>query len=83
MIDGPVGRSKYKLPIIPIRLEAQLINTADVIICFGVVEQYLAAAAGIMVRAGANNAPNIFMTSPIIIAYAKRIIRLIVLAGTP
>lgn len=82
-IAGPVGRSKYKLIPMPMTLEKQLINIAETIILDGVLERYLAAAAGIIVRAGANNAPNIFITIPIIIAYEKSTIRRIVFDGNP
>ncbi len=56
---------------------------ADVIISDGVFERYLAAAAGIIVSAGANNAPNIFMTITIIIAYETSTIRRIIFDGNP
>ena len=82
-IAGPVGKSKYKLMPIPITLEKQLINIAAIIILDGVLDRYLAAAAGIIVSAGANNAPNIFITIPIIIAYETSTIRRIVFDGNP
>ncbi len=56
---------------------------ADAIISDGVFDRYLAAAAGIIVSAGANNAPNIFMTIPIIIAYEISTIRRIIFDGNP
>lgn len=83
IIAGPVGKSKKKLALMPIAHEKQLIKVDHKSILKGVFDMRLAAAAGIIANAGANKAPNIFITMPIINAYPRKRKRRTIFEGYP